>query len=70
MKKAHHLVGKFMQCFVSSTEQKKWRTFRARCSELVETFTFLKYKYGENIVLNVEIGEFSICGYVGDNLEC
>ena len=42
----------------------------ARCSELVETFTFLKYKYGENIVLNVEIGEFSICGYVGDNLEC
>ena len=37
--------------------------------DLVETFTFLKYKLKKTL-LSVEIGECSICDYVGDNVEC
>ena len=46
-----------MQRFVSSTEQKNGGHFvHGALNWWKETFTFLKYKYGENIVLNIEIG--------------
>ena len=55
----------------SMTEIRKWRSLsRDEAPWLLETFTFLKYKYEENFILNVEVGEFSICGYVGDNVQC
>ena len=57
--------------FIFLTEIRKWRSLsRDEAPWLLETFTFLKYKYEENFILNVEFGEFSICGYVGDNVEC
>ena len=53
------------------TEIRKWRSlYRDEVSWLLETFTFLKYTFEENFILSAEFSGFSICGYVGDNVEC